>query len=75
MKWLSNMRAIFRPEPAIYNSQEVLDLLRGAREPDHTRGSESMHLSFSGENHGIQAVYYTGRGGMQSIKFPLRGDE
>lgn len=75
MEQLGNMRAMSRPEPAIYHSQEVLDLLRRGREPVHTRGSGRMHVTFSGENHGIQVVDYTGLGGMRYLKFPLRGDE
>jgi hypothetical protein len=70
---LCNMRAMYRPEMAIYHSQAVLDLLRKGNEADHMIGSGRMHLSFGGENDDIRAVKYTGHEGMESFKISSQG--
>ncbi|KAJ5559408.1 hypothetical protein N7513_001807 [Penicillium frequentans] len=74
LEQLGNKRAKYRnnaeqPGPAIYHSQAVLDVLRRNCEPDGATSSGSMHVSFGGENHGIQIFEY--HGSMGPLKFPL----
>jgi hypothetical protein len=45
-----------QPGPAIYHCQAVLDQLKGNRVPDRAARFGGMHVSFGGENRGMQAV-------------------
>ncbi|CAG8132514.1 unnamed protein product [Penicillium nalgiovense] len=58
-----------QPGPAIYHSQAVLDILKGNRVPDRALRFGGMHVSFGGENRGIQAAEY--HGSMGRFTFPL----
>ncbi|CAI7613167.1 unnamed protein product [Penicillium viridicatum] len=58
-----------QPGPAIYHSLALLDLLKGNCVPDRTPRFGGTHVSFGGENRGIQAVEY--HGSMGHFTFPL----
>ncbi|KAJ5033162.1 hypothetical protein NUH16_003078 [Penicillium rubens] len=58
-----------QPEPAIYHSRVILELLKEKREPNRAARFEGMRVSFGGENRGIQAAEY--HGSMGRFTFPL----
>jgi hypothetical protein len=71
---MDNTRAKYRdemkqPGSAIYHSQVVLDLLKRNHGPDRAAKFRDIHVSFGGENRGIQAVEYNGR--TERFTFPL----
>lgn len=71
---MDNLRAKYsdelkQPEAAVYYSRAALEILKAKRVPDRAARFEGMHVSFGGENRGIQAVEYHGRTGR--ITFPL----
>ncbi|CAG8078713.1 unnamed protein product [Penicillium salamii] len=65
-KYLDELK---QPEPVIYHSQAILELLKEKREPNRAARFEGMRVSFSGENRGIQAAEY--HGSMGRFTFPL----
>ncbi|CAG7966417.1 unnamed protein product [Penicillium salamii] len=68
-KYLDELKQL---EAAIYHSQVILDLLKRNSEPDLAARFEGMHVSFGGENRGIQAVEYCIMEGRNVLPFPSR---